>query len=1047
MKGFRKIVWSVMAFFFVLLIFVAVTFKVDDMTLSKGKIYDFNTGWVMTWPDGECINIDELPYLGKSNPQEVIVFENTIPKEYFGKTMSFLSADKVLKVWIDDKLIYEFGVDDKRSFGHTPGSVHNFIDIPYNLEEGTIRMEMVSPYPDYAARVTAVEIGDRDVLILNLLQDNLLYIALNIVIVICGIIFFLLFVIRTASKQEAGGMQYLCGYCVVTSLYYFVETKVLHIFYGNQTFYSVMVFLCIMMIPFFVAMYYANGALGVYKKRFRILLGMICANILVQIILQLTNVVDFMNMAFMSHGLIALTVLVVAKSYVDIIKEKKSKNELRDKSIIFGMCGLLFMGIGGTIDIIRMYVVAVGDMGKFSRLGTTCFSLIMLYQHFSQVMKGYTKNVEENARLLKNEMELIEKKNAQLELANKQAEDARQDAIAANAAKDKFLAHMSHEIRTPINAVLGMDTMILREAKDMHIKEYALDIQNAGQNLLSLINDILDFSKIESGKLEIISVEYDFSSMIHDISNMIKVKADAKKLKLRIRVDENLPSKLLGDDVRVRQVLVNLLNNAVKYTQKGEVTLNVGGRVEGRKVVMDFSVEDTGIGIKEEDISKLFKEFERIEEKRNRNIEGTGLGINITTQLLLLMGSKLNVESEYGKGSKFYFTIEQQIVDSTPIGNLEERIREQSVDYTYSATYIAPDANILVVDDNLVNLKVFVSLLKPVKMTIDVVDSGKACLEMVTKKHYDLIFLDHMMPEMDGIETLHRMKALADSKCENCPIVALTANAITGAKEMYMAEGFDAFLPKPINPEKLEQMILKLLPRELLLFDVEDEQEEDENQIGEGKAQLFDEAALPMVDGIDWSYGFMHLPDTELLMSTVNDFYKILGTEADSLDSFYQQFDSNEDMMTQYRIKVHSMKSSANLIGATVIGGMAKILEYAARDSDIATIRAMHDIFIREWRSYKEKLKECVSVLKNDSRDGTKEALVDYEEVITYLNNLNEAMAEMDIDGMDAIMEKLESFEYSESVQEKIEKLSAIVTNMDSEQAALVIEEITKELA
>ena len=1039
MKGFRKIVWSVMAFFFVLLMFVAVTFKVDDMTLSKGNIYEFNTGWTMTWPDGKSLNIDELPYLGKSEPEEVIVFENTIPKEYFGKTMSFLSADKVLKVWMDDVLVYEFGVNDKRSFGHTPGSVHNFIDIPYFLEEGSIRMEMVSPYPDYAARVTAVEIGDRDVLILNLLQDNMIYIALNIVIMICGIIFFLLFIIRTASKQDTGGMQYLCGYCVVTSLYYFVETKVLHIFYGNQTFYSVLVFLCIMMIPFFVTMYYANGILGVYKKRFRILLGMICANILVQMILQLTNIVDFMNMAFMSHGLIALTVLVVANSYIDIIRDKKSKNEPKDKSIIFGMSGLLFMGIGGTIDIIRMYVVAVGDMGKFIRLGTTCFSIIMLYQHFSQVMKGYAKNVEENARLLKNEMELIEKKNAQLEIANKQAEEARQDAIAANAAKDKFLAHMSHEIRTPINAVLGMDTMILRETKDVQIKEYALDIQNAGQNLLALINDILDFSKIESGKLEIINVEYDFSSLIYDISNMIKVKAKAKKLDLKIHVDEKLPSKLLGDDVRIRQVLFNLLNNAIKYTPQGEVELNVDGRIDGRKVILDFSVQDTGIGIKEEDISKLFKEFERIEEKRNRNIEGTGLGINITTQLLRLMGSKLNVESVYGKGSKFYFTVEQQIVDSTPIGNLEERIREQSTDYSYSSAFVAPEAQILVVDDNLVNLKVFVNLLKPVGMAIDVVDSGKACLEMIVKKHYDLIFLDHMMPEMDGIETLHRMKTMNESKCENSPVVALTANAITGAKEMYLAEGFDAFLPKPINPEKLEQMILKLLPRELLKFDVSDEEEKNQTP-------AVDTSVLPTVDGIDWNYGYMHLPDKEMLMSTVSDFYKILDAEADSLENFYQKIEGDSDMLTQYRIKVHSMKSSANLIGATVIGGMAKVLEYAARDGDIATIKAMHDICIREWRGYKEKLKECVSVLNNDSKDVARELYADDEEVINYLNDLNEAMAEMDIDKMDAIMEKLESFKYSDSVQEKIEKLSALVTNMDNEQAAVVIETIIQEI-
>ncbi len=1036
MKIFRKLVWIIMAFMLALLVFVAVTFEVDDMTVSEGAVYEYNHGWVMTWEDGHQVEIPELPYLGKSEQNEKVIIENTIPAEYFGKTMAFLSADKVLKIWMDERLVYEFGVNDVRSFGHTPGSVFNFVDIPSDLITGTIKMEMTSPYDDYASRVTAITVGERDILVLKLLEDNLIHIADNLIILICASIFFVVFISQVASGQSSGGVQYLCGYCIVASLYYFVETKVLHIFYGNQTLYSVMVFVCLMMIPFFIILYYASENLGGFRLRWRIMLGLICTNIVLQLILQLTNLVDFMNMVFVSHALIALTVLVVAISYIQTLRKK------RDKQIILGMTALLFMGIGGTIDIVRMYVVAVGDMGKFSRFGTTCFSIIMLYQHLEKMIKGYINKVEENTSLLKHEMEVIEKNNEQLKLANELAEEARQDALAANAAKGKFLAHMSHEIRTPINAVLGMDTMILRETTDMQIKEYALDIQNAGQNLLALINDILDFSKIESGKLEIIMVEYDFSSLLHDISNMIKAKAEAKKLELQIHVDGNLPSKLLGDDVRIRQVLVNLLNNAVKYTQQGKVMLSVDGRIEGRKVVLDFSVQDTGIGIKEEDIAKLFEEFERIEEKRNRNIEGTGLGINITTQLLCLMGSKLQVESVYGKGSRFYFTLEQQIVDSTPIGNLEERIREQSTEYIYSSAFTAPDAQILVVDDNLMNLKVFVNLLKLSKINVDVADSGKNCLEMIVKKHYDLIFLDHMMPEMDGIQTLHRMKELEDNQCRHSPIVALTANAITGAKEMYLSEGFDAFLPKPINPEKLEQMILKLLPRELLRFDVE-ETEGNEMQERTYPAATRSEVDLPMVDGIDWSYGFMHLPGEELLCSAVKDFYKTLGVEADSLEEFYRKCKSDSEMLAQYRIKVHSMKSSANLIGATVLGGMAKLLENAARDGDMATIDAVHSIFIQEWRAYKEKLEEGIpEVVKGKIEEQEEKEPLDVEAIYSYLDTLKNASEECDMDVMDEMMEKLQEYQYPDDIQEDIEKLSVFVTNLDSEHIISLIEHI-----
>ncbi len=1027
MKCFRRFLCGVLVVFVLLLGVVALDFRVSNMTLSKGDVYDFNENWTMTGGDNKSIVIEKLPYLGHSEPGEIVLMENVIPKEYFGKTMSFLSADKTLRVWMDGRCVYEFGTQDVRRFGRTPGSVVNFIDIPMDLKEGNIQIEMVSPYEEYGARVTAITVGDRDVLILQLLRDNMIHIICNLCIMVCGIMFLLLYFLQKFLKKHTDGMQYLCGYCIVTALYYFIETKVLHIFYGNQTFYSVMVFLCIMLIPFFIGMYYAHSQLGIYEKRWKILLGLVCTNIIVQVILQLTNLVDFMNMSFYSHALIMLTVVVVGKSYMDILKEHKNTD------IKLGMAALLFMGGGGVIDIVRMYVVAVGDMGKFSRLGTMIYSIIMLYQHGRNVVHTYASDMKKSARLLQQEMEAMEQKNEQLERANALAEEARKDAIAADMAKGKFLAHMSHEIRTPINAVLGMNTMILRETKDAQVKEYALDIQNAGKNLLSLINDILDFSKIESGKLEIIQGEYDFSSLIYDVANMIKAKVEAKNLELRIYVKENLPSRLLGDDVRIRQVLVNLLNNAVKYTQKGSVTLRIDGTMSNGKVVLDFSVEDTGIGIKEEDITKLFHEFERIEEMRNRNIEGTGLGMNITTQLLNLMGSEIHVKSTYGEGTRFYFALEQQIVDSTPIGNLEERIRKQATEYEYMAAFVAPNAQILVVDDNLVNLKVFIGLLKRTKVNVDVADSGKECLKRIEEKRYDLIFLDHMMPEMDGIETLHRMKQMEDNKSADTPVIALTANAITGAKEMYLGEGFDAFLPKPINPEKLEQMMLRLLPRDLLMFE-----EEEEAEFEPVMVQHVEESDFPMVDGVDWSYGRMHLPDRQLFEETVEDFYKAIFVEADNLNEYYKEIGNSVDALQAYRIKVHSMKNSANLIGATVLGGMAKLLENAAKDGELERIHTLHDLFIDEWKGYKEKLKECVRTPQMSDKKVVENVGV----ILSLLESLRDAVQEMEMDEMDSLMAELEGYAYPSDIYSKIENLSVQVLNMDEERAIKQIEEL-----
>ena len=436
-------------------------------------------------------------------------------------------------------------------------------------------------------------------------------------------------------------------------------------------------------------------------------------------------------------------------------------------------------------------------------------------------------------------------------------------------------------------------------------------------------------------------------------------------------------------------------------------------------------------------------------EKRNRNIEGTGLGINITTQLLLLMGSRLQVESTYGKGSKFFFTLEQQIVDSTPVGNLEERLKKMNTEYSYMAAFTAPDAQVLVVDDNATNHKVFVSLLKCTKINVDVADSGKACLEMTAKKRYDLIFLDHMMPEMDGIETIHRLKQAENNPCERTPVIALTANAITGAKEMYLSEGFDAFLPKPINPEKLEQMILRLLPRELLLFDAEGEKEEnsittDEKQEGIHRAVLPDAEELPMVDGIDWSYGLMHLPGKELLLETVRDFCKTVDAEAVILQKFFEER-NNPELLAQYRIKVHAMKSSANLIGATVLGGMAKLLENAARDGDVKRIEALHDIFLMEWRASKERLLAYIPE-EQDSRTNQVE-LEDVSELLAYLEMLRVAMAELDMDEMDRIMEILEGISFPDELKTDMDLLAVHVTNLDSVSGEELIKSLMEKIS
>ena len=413
---------------------------------------------------------------------------------------------------------------------------------------------------------------------------------------------------------------------------------------------------------------------------------------------------------------------------------------------------------------------------------------------------GYIVEVRDDT----DQQQLIKKLNEM----NGELEAAVNSANSANRAKSDFLANMSHEIRTPINAVLGMNEIALRECKDEAITAYLSDIRNAGNNLLFLINDILDFSKIEAGKIDIFESPYKIMKLIKDVHDLIEVKAREKGLELIVNVDQNIPSVLNGDENRIRQIMINILNNAIKYTERGKVELSISSEpIDDSSAKLIIVVSDTGIGIKEEDLPVLFDSFQRVDEAKNAGIEGTGLGLAITKRLIGMMKGRVDVSSVYGEGSTFTVSIPQEIVDDSPAGEYK---RESSVNNTAIAAVEHVDASnldVLVVDDTKLNLTVVKGLLKVTNARIDTCMSGMECLKMIRDKHYDVILLDHMMPEMDGIETLHKARELKDSKCEDSMYIALTANAISGVKEMYLSEGFDGYLSKPIDSKQLESIL------------------------------------------------------------------------------------------------------------------------------------------------------------------------------------------------------------------------------------------------
>ncbi|MBR6159832.1 MAG: response regulator [Lachnospiraceae bacterium] len=446
----------------------------------------------------------------------------------------------------------------------------------------------------------------------------------------------------------------------------------------------------------------------------------------------------------------------------------------------------------------------------------TSMAFVFVTVIFGLIFKYQTNSYEKQAETLKKNDEDLRKLNEELEEANARLENA-------SAAKSNFLANMSHEIRTPINAVLGMDEMILRECTDKQILEYANDIDSAGHQLLSLVNDILDFSKIESGKMELHPVEYELFSVMNDCYNMIFMRAKRKDLQFIIENDPDVPAFLYGDEVRIRQIIMNLLTNAVKYTKDGSVRLMVTFRhIDDENITLVISVKDTGIGISEEDQKYLFDSFKRIDEKSNRNIEGTGLGLSITRKFTEMMGGSISVESVLYEGSTFTVEIPQRVADESKMGRFSEKLNRRNEhsdkkDDEASAgdrkeKFKAPHARILVVDDVRMNLNVVRLLLKNTEAQIDLAASGEECLKYTLLKHYDLILMDHMMPLMDGIEALHKIREQADGLNSDTPVVALTANALVGAQEMYLEEGFASYLSKPVKSMDLEECLLKHLP-------------------------------------------------------------------------------------------------------------------------------------------------------------------------------------------------------------------------------------------
>ena len=633
---------------------------------------------------------------------------------------------------------------------------------------------------------------------------------------------------------------------------------------------------------------------------------------------------------------------------------------------------------------------------------------------------------------------------------------------AANEAKSAFLSNMSHEIRTPINAVLGLDEMILRSTEEAETKKYATEIQSSGKSLLSIINDILDFSKIEAGKMEIITFEYDLSSTVNDLVNMIAARAEKKGLELKVNVDTKIPHCLFGDETRIKQCILNILTNAVKYTEKGSVTMNITfEKIDEERIKLKAQVVDTGIGIKEEDLKKLFSPFERIEENRNRTIEGTGLGMSIVKSLLAAMNTRLDVSSVYGEGSDFSFKVEQKVVDWEPMGDydvMKMRALEQASG-EYRESFQAPEAQILVVDDTAMNLTVFCGLLKSTRIQIDKAESGMQALSMAHDKKYDMLFVDHRMPNMDGIEMLHALRADDTSVNQKSICIALTANAIAGAKEMYLAAGFEGYLSKPVDGAKLESVLSQMLPAEKVLkegdegFVIQKKEDSAHAAQGGGASSAEATAALELfqkVFGVKIQDGFKNCGSSDVFMDAARNFFDAIDEKSTSIENFAAGSD-----WPNYTILVHALKSSARLIGAGELSALAASLEAAgdkAKSGDteaISEIQEKTPTLLAQYHEYKLKLaplfgKVVVSGDGSQSQGGADSQLPEMSEA-----DFNDAMAALrevisgfDFNSADMILQEVSGYKVPAGFEEKFANIKKAVKAVDQQATIKLLDEL-----
>ncbi len=923
MKDREHIVGMSIKLVFVLFTFVILVYFVWGQLNYPRETDERNTysreyaeGWYQIKSDGTQVAIT-VPGQYEVEEGREFVAVNKLPAEVDDDDwLCFRTAKQDVEIYVGDELRKTYSTEGKRPFGTYSVSMYVFVDLEPADAGKPITFKAWSSDDTRTGVMRAVHYGDKFAIWLHLLLVGGLETLITLFMLIVGFISVAIIGIVNVRYRKHIEVEYLCWGVLLVSVWLITQSDVRQLFFPNVSVANSMTYFTIMLAPVPFLIYVDDVQEHRYRKAHMIaaVLGLI--NFLFCAFLQFAGIRDLMDMSLLIFVGIGVAFVVIAATLILDLKRGYLKEY---KLAAIGFVGAIVLA---SVRMINFYDVSVVAKGTGVALGVLFLLLMATVKSITDVLK---------------------------------LERQKQEAVVASQAKARFLASISHEIRTPINAVLGMDEMILRECNQDNIKDYAMDIRNAGKTLLSLINDVLDMSKIESGKMEIIPSEYDVYKLMDSCYNLVVMGAKGKQLELKVANDETLPKTLYGDEVRIRQIIVNLLTNAVKYTKQGSITYKMGYReMDDDNIMLSIMVSDTGIGISKESQAVLFDAYERFDENNTRYIEGSGLGLNIVKQLVELMGGTISVHSEHGNGSVFTVFIPQRVVTAEPMGEYKPEQPESDSDYEYKEMFMAPDAQVLVVDDNTMNIRVFRGLLKSTGVNIDSAENGATCLELIKKKKYDIIFLDHMMPGMDGIEVMTRMKQMSDSINSSTPVVMLTANAVSGAREEYVQHGFIDYITKPMRHIELENMLIKYLPKSKLLGCDEKVAEyidlKHESEQAETKLEVKDFDFLDVEEGLSGCYN-----DEKYYLDMVKMF--VQGDKLSLIQGYY-----DKDDWLNYRLQVHSIRSTAHTIGAEELSELAKAIEVAVKGEDYMYVHRNHTAMLN---LYEELLGRIRGVLNS----------------------------------------------------------------------------------